>query len=448
MNKKIIVLPSYDFTLSKTLIPALENNSEKEIYVYEDIAPKIWNNKKIKKLNKEEFRNLIQEPNIKFLFTLEERSKDIIGQNVEVPSLLTLKKFKDKVLFRELVNKMSGYDDIWFKSVSKEELKLIEYPGKPFVIQVAVGFGSKGVEIVNNESMLKESINRAIKSAEEGEEIFSKTVVDSNNWVLCQFFDGDEYAVDAFITNDGEPVITGIYHHPFKDKNDVSDRVYYTSKKIMKKFLPMTKSFLREMINNPEMNELKGLMLHLEFRYNPEKDKHIMPIELNLNRFGGYGLAQLPLYAYKINGYDKFFKQESIDWKNILDNTDEEEIFYWILAIAPENNNALNIDLDKFENEFKDNQLKDIFLINKIVVAASAYAVTKDYQDIIDWLNKDFNAIIMKDNQISNNDAKEILKDYNVKKHMLLAKEKLNSGINSYYSQREKLILNKINNKK
>ncbi len=442
MNEKIIVLPSYDFTLSQTLIPALVENSEKEIYVYEDIAPEIWNNKKIKKLTQEEFKKVIQEPNIKFLFTLEERSRDIIEQNVDVPALRTLKKFKDKILFRKLVKKIPNYDDIWFDSVTKEELKNIKYPGKPFVIQVAVGFGSKGVEIVKNESEMKNAINSAIESAEQGEEIFSKAVVDSSNWVLCDFFDGDEYAVDAFITDNGEPVITGIYCHPFKDENDVSDRVYYTSKKIMSDFLPTSEFFLREMIKNPEMKELKGLMLHLEFRYNPKKDKHIMPIELNLNRFGGYGLAQLPHYAFGFNPYDKFFKQEKVDWENILENTDEKKIFYWVLGISPENDHALNIDLEKFKNEFKEGQLQDIILVNKSIVAASAYAVTDDYQDLKDWLEKDFPNTIMKNNKISNEDAKSILEEYPIAKHMRLAKQNLVKGIEDYHLEREEMIRN------
>jgi len=445
MDEKIIVLPSYDFTLAQTLIPALENHSEKEIYVYEDIAPKIWNNEKIKKLSSEEFKQMIQEPNIKFLFTLEERSKDIIDQNVDVPALRTLKKFKDKILFRKLVKKIPGYDDIWFDSVTKEDLKNIKYPGRPFVIQVAVGFGSKGVEIVRTESELKQAIENAIKSAEQGEEIFSKAVVDSNNWVLCEFFNGDEYAVDAFIMDDGEPVITGIYCHPFKDENDVSDRVYYTSKKIMSKFLLTTEFFLKEMVKNPEMQELKGLMLHLEFRFNPEKDKHIMPIELNLNRFGGYGLAQLPKFAFGFNSYDKFFKQEKINWQEILDKIDEETIFYWVLAIAPENDNALNIDVEKFKKEFKEGQFQDIVLVNKSIVAANAYAITNDYQDIREWLEKDFPSTIMKNNKISNEDAKQILQEYPIAKHMRLAKANSGKGIEDYYLKREELIKQIIN---
>ena len=440
MNKKIIVLPSYDFSLFKTLILALEENSDKEIYVYEDITPGIWNNNKIKKLNSEEFSKIVQEKNIKFLFTLEERSKDIVDLGIEVPVLTTLKKFKDKILFREFVKTIPGYEDIWFDYVTKNELKVLKYPGRPFVIQVAVGFGSKGVEIVKDESYMKQAINSAIKSAEEGEEIFSKVVVDSNNWVLCQFFDGDEYAVDVFITNQGEPVITGIYHHPFKDEKDISDRIYYTSKAIMTKFLPMTESFLREMIKNSQMQELKGLMLHLEFRYNPNKDKHIMPIELNLNRYGGYGLAQLPMYAFGFNPYDKFFKQETINWKDILSQTDDEEIFYWVLAIAPEDDNALNIDLNKFKNQFKEGQLQDIIPVHKIIVAASAYAITKDYKDIKDWLEKDFSKTIMKNNKISNKNAKRILEEYPVAKHMKLAKENLSEGIKTYSLEIEKLI--------
>ena len=145
-----------------------------------------------------------------------------------------------------------------------------------------------------------------ISSAREGEETFGKTVVNSNKWVVVEYFSGEEYAVDGFITNNGKPVVTCIFKHPFNkdDTNDTSDRVYLTSKEIMESYLNEVLRSIKPILKTKEAKDLYGTLFHMEFKHDKAKHKHIMPIEWNIFRLGGYGLAQLPKFAFGINAYD------------------------------------------------------------------------------------------------------------------------------------------------
>ena len=58
---------------------------------------------------------------------------------------------------------------------------------------------------------------------------------------------GDEFACDAYFNAKGEPVVLGIYAHPFLDGKDSRDIVYYTSQEIVRKNLPRMEDSLKEL---------------------------------------------------------------------------------------------------------------------------------------------------------------------------------------------------------
>ncbi len=356
-NKKsnIIVMPSFGFTLD-ILKEALILNKNKNIYVFEEFSSEVFPyNHGVKTLNVEEFRKMLLEKDSRIALTLEERLFDIYGlpphvdfmqnrryvldinglkhkfppfdENTRI--LRDIQRLKDKSHFRDWISQV--YDDIWYETVSLNELSNMEYPGRPCVIQVAVGFGSKGIAIVKNESEWDKAKDNAIISAKKGENIFGKTVVNSDKWVVVEYFTGEEYAVDGFITDKGKPVITGIYQHVFKDANDTSDRVYLTSKSIMESYLDKVLDSIKPILKAKEAKSLFGTLFHLEFKDDKENGKHIFPIEWNIFRLGGYGLNKLTKFAFDINPYDYYFKQKEVNWKKILKKSDGK-IHYFVLV--------------------------------------------------------------------------------------------------------------------
>ena len=70
--------------------------------------------------------------------------------------------------------------------------------------------------------------------------------------------------------------------------------------------------------------------MHLEFKYANTKQK-IQIIEGNVCRFGGYGLVHLAAHAYGINPFLLYFRQECMDWKNILSERDNT---VWTFVLA------------------------------------------------------------------------------------------------------------------
>ena len=58
----------------------------------------------------------------------------------------------------------------------------------------------------------------------------------------------------------------------------------------------------------------RNLPVHAEFRL---FNGRLIPIEINPMRFGGFAIADLAEVAYGFNPYEKFFKDEAIDWKSV-----------------------------------------------------------------------------------------------------------------------------------
>ena len=112
----------------------------------------------------------------------------------------------------------------------------------------------------------------------------------------------EDFACDAYINVDGEPVVLGIYEHPVLDKDDFRDIVYYTSGEVMRKRLPRMKDALRKMSSSHL--DFGNLPLHAKFRL---QKNHLLLTRVNLRRFGIFGLSDLLFFAFGINPYKQYF---------------------------------------------------------------------------------------------------------------------------------------------
>lgn len=311
------------------------------------------------KMTKGLFKNLINDEKAKELAQTSENlkvyanSEDSINwimknlKDTDIPSKIQL--FKDKVKFRNLLSEF--YPDFYYKEYSLEELKAID-PNElkyPCVIKPAVGFLSFGVYQLEDADEFKEVIKELDCDLEKIKGVFPLDVVDTSRFIVEEFVDGDEYAIDAYFDKNGEPVILNIFYHPFLYQGDVSDRIYYTSRNMIEKLLSIFKEILGSI---GKAANLKNFPLHFEVR---DGSLGIIPIEVNPMRFAGWCDCDVAHFAWGINPYEYYVQDKKPDWDTILKDKDEDLFYYFFSAEVPfdlDKNEIKSIDYDGFFEKF------------------------------------------------------------------------------------------------
>ncbi len=279
------------------------------------------------------------------LYTNSENSIEWIMNNLksaDIPEKVTL--FKDKAKFRDLLKNI--YPDFYYKEILYEDLEKLntEELKFPFVLKPAIGFLSFGVYPIRTKEEFNTAINKLSSDIQNFKDIFPKEVVNSSRFLIEQMAEGDEFAIDAYYNSKGEAVILNIFHHPFLDENDVSDRVYYTSKKVIKDNLDRFNELLEKI---GKAADLKNFPMHIELRAD---GNNIVPIEVNPMRFAGWCDTDLAYWAYGINVYEYYMNDKKPDWENILDNKGDE-LYYFLSAEVPaslDKNKIKSVNYDKF----------------------------------------------------------------------------------------------------
>ena len=251
------------------------------------------------------------------IYTTSENAIGWIAKNLSftnIPEKIDL--FKNKVKFRTLIKSL--YPHFYFKKVKPEQLEnlSLENIPLPFIIKPAVGFFSMGVYKVTS---LKEweSIKKKIQAEIlDAKNVYPSEVLDTSAFIIEQCVKGEEFAIDAYFNSKGEPVILNILKHIFSSDQDVSDRVYMTSKDIIETNLAPFTEFLKRI---GALTQVKNFPVHVEIRQ--DSSGEIVPIEINPMRFGGWcTTADMTYYAYGFNPYEYYFSQRQPDWDDILKN--------------------------------------------------------------------------------------------------------------------------------
>ncbi len=320
-------------TLNKNNYPALENG--------------ITKGRVSNLVSDEEFKKLFCKN--KKVYTNSENSIKRIMENLEGEDILSwIKLFKDKVEFRKILK--SIYPDFYFEEIPYSKLGEIDKTKLkyPFVIKPSIGFLSLGVYAVWNENEFDSVIENIQNSYEKNQKLFPIEVLNSNNFIIEEFIKGDEYAVDVYFDKSSNPVILNLYKHPFFDKYDVSDRLYFTSSEIINKNYDKLNELLSDM---GKLIGLKNFPVHIELRIDNE---NIIPIEVNPLRFAGWCLCDLAKYAYDINVYEYFMENKKPDWNEILENNNSTYAF--VMGEVPSDINKeeiLSFDIDAFLKDIK-----------------------------------------------------------------------------------------------
>lgn len=313
----------------------------------------------LKFLDEENAIKLCQTNPNELLYSNSENSIDWILNNLPNSNASKyIKLFKNKTKFRDILSKI--YPNFFYKEVELKSLSDLnsEELSFPLVIKPVIGFLSFGVYTIKNKKEWADTLRQLISETEKITNVFPESVVNSSKFLIEEMIEGDEYAVDVYFSDKQEPIILNIFKHPFLNEKDVSDRIYITSKAIMKENLSNFTELLKKI---GDLTKLKNFPMHIELRKRP--DGEIIPIEVNPLRFAGWCTTDMAIGAYGINVYEHFANQTSPDWKNILENNDEE-ICYFAMAEVPN-----NIDKKKIKsfdyNNFLSN-FSEIYELRKI----------------------------------------------------------------------------------
>ena len=267
-------------------------------------------------------------------------------QNTDLARLINL--CKNKFEFRKGIK--SIYPNFFFKEITLEEINSIDISNFPeqFIIKPTVGFLSMGVHKVSSHSEWKTTVNTINKEVEQFAQNFPKEVLSSSSFIVEEIIQGEEFAIDAYFDKNGTPVILNIFQHPFVSEDDVSDRAYISSGKVIKENLKTFEKMLGEI--GKTLN-IKNFPMHIEVI--KTDDTTIVPVEINPMRFAGWCTTDLAYYAYGINIYEYFNNDLKPDWDKILADK-QDKIYYFAMAETP-------TDIDKSSIKFDYPALEKFF---------------------------------------------------------------------------------------
>jgi len=330
-------------TLNEYCIPVVDTEIINELNL----------NKSANIISQSDAINMANNQSHPIVYMNSENAINWISENLsfcELPKKINL--FKDKLKFRELTKTL--YPDLFFKGLKVDSLKTIKFDElpTPFIIKPTVGFFSMGVYKVNGLADWEKTINLIEQETKQVKDLYPIEVLNTNNFIVEEYITGEEFALDAYFDKNGDAVVLSILRHTFASEEDVSDRVYTTSKEIIEDNLEEFTDFVNKI---GQLTQVKNFPVHIELRRN--KKGMLLPIEVNPMRFGGWcTTADMSYFAYGFNQYHYYYTQQKPDWSKLL-NGKEDKLYSVIVldnstGVAEEKIKAFNYDklMSKFNN--------------------------------------------------------------------------------------------------
>lgn len=172
--------------------------------------------------------------------------------------------------------------------------------------------------------------------------------MNNTNFLIESYLQGEEYAIDAYFNDQGKTVILNILKHDFAGTEDVSDRLYYTSKQIIQKNLGRMQLFL-EQCN--ELFGLKNFPVHVEVRI--DETGVIIPIEFNPLRFAGLCTTDISYFAYGFKTYEMYLRNKAPNWDELL--ADKDGLRYSAVILSTDGNalsDSYSFNFDSLKHSF------------------------------------------------------------------------------------------------
>lgn len=260
-----------------------------------------------------------------------------------------IRMFKDKYLFREIIKDL--YPNFHFEKLNLDSpgIRHIAAEKFPLILKPVMGYSSVGVYKVDSMSELDLALGQIRLDLQESRAHYPSAMFNHDAVLLESWIPGVEYAIDAYFNSNGDPVILNVFSRVFSEDGDTSDRIYYTSKKVIEESIPSITNFLRLLGSKIT---LTNFPLHVELR-RTDGDEWI-PVEINPLRFAGIGTAELGVYAYGINVYSYFYERKEPDWEEIIRNMDDNIYSFFCLEfpITSSKSEDFKIDEEKFTSQF------------------------------------------------------------------------------------------------
>lgn len=284
------------------------------------------------------------------IYSNSENAIDWIGTNLQQTGLpQKIAFFKDKIRFRELIRDMDP--DYFFRGVPFEELDQIDPADipKPFIIKPAVGFFSLGVHKVDTDADWPETLTAINNEVSRIKSQYPDQVLSLDRFIIEECIEGEEFAVDVYFGNDGQPVILNILGHLFASADDVSDRVYLTSATIIRTWLTPFTKYLGEIGTRAGLTNFPA---HVELRV--DGNGHIMPIEVNPMRFAGWCVADLTYHAWGFNPYEYYLDGIKPHWETILKEREGRVVGVVVADVAADVDCSTirSVDYEAFKGRF------------------------------------------------------------------------------------------------
>jgi len=265
-------------------------------------------------MDSSDFFAALQSKQNPLLYSNSENSLELLNQyGPDLKVTKTVNYFKDKSKLREIFSSLNP--QVWYLKRSLEELDKMDVSAlqKPFVIKPVRGFASIGIHAVHSDAQWVSALEAIKKEVKLMQHVFPDAVVSLDEFLIEQYIDGTEIAIDAYFNSQGEAVILNVLTHLFGSDSDMSDRLYLTSDEIVQKYHGPVMHYLEEIAR---LRDLRNFPFHLEMRQ--DAGGTFVPIEINPMRFMGFCVADVEYYFYGINPYEYYFRQIKPDWDNIL----------------------------------------------------------------------------------------------------------------------------------
>ncbi len=260
-----------------------------------------------------------------------EAAIELVTSRIDYPAKhQAVKLLKDKYAFRQMLRDM--YPQYQYQLVKASEIQGLQIDQKSIIKPVKGVFGT-AVKIINSDTDLTRLSEKLQSELLKNKSVFTEGVLSQEDFIIEQYIEGEEYAVDMFYNSVGDTCITNIYHHPIPANRCYLHIIYYASKAVFDRIYTKAKSFFAAL--NKILN-VTNLAIHGEFKLDGEE---LVPIELNSLRFGGMGLGNMVFHSLGVNPYLYFLNDVEPNWQ-LLWHDKEQDIFTFFIAY-----NGVNVDL-------------------------------------------------------------------------------------------------------
>ena len=310
-----------------------------------------------------------------------ETSIETIASRIDTNRANAIQKLKDKFAFREILSKI--YPNYEYRLIKAIDIQYLSVSEKMIIKPIKGCFGTAVRIIEPNTDFKKLSLDLSNELLKNGK-VFSESVLSKDDFIVEQYIEGEEYAVDMFYNAAGEPCIVNIYHHPMPNNKAYLHMIYISSKEVFDEIYDKAKTFFIE------LNKILGVtnfVIHSEFKLNTH---HLVPIEMNPMRFGGMGLGNLVYHSLGINPYMYYLTDTEPVWQNIWEGN-ESNIFTFFIAYNSENKSVLefNPNREKLKRQFTQILLEHIFDYQK-QLAFAIYCLRETDENITKLLKIEF----------------------------------------------------------